>query len=145
MKYTGRHSLQLGRYSQHFSEVSIGTKNLGDYGEDKASLFLKKRGFFVIQRNFHAGRGGEIDIICRKENTIVFVEVKLRRSEIKGSPRDAITPFKAKKMLFTAKCWLNLHREFSDMSYRFDFIGISYEKDNPVIDYIENILESSEF
>ncbi len=98
-----------------------------------------------MERNFRAGRGGEIDIVCRKEETIVFVEVKLRKSFTKGNPRESVTSFKIKRMIFAAKCYLNIHREFSDMNYRFDFIGISYDKDTPKIDYIENIIESSEF
>lgn len=98
-----------------------------------------------MERNFRAGRGGEIDIVCRKNGTIVFVEVKARKSFSKGTPREAITPFKARRMLFTAKCWLNMHRECAEMNYRFDFVGISYESGKPAIDHIENILESSEF
>lgn len=83
--------------------------------------------------------------MCRKESTIVFVEVKLRKSFSKGSPREAITFFKARRMLFAAKCWLNIHREYSEMNYRFDFVGVSFEKETPKIDYIENIIDSSEF
>ena len=83
--------------------------------------------------------------MCRKDDTIIFVEVKLRKSLFKGTPRESITWFKAKRMMFAARCWLNIHREFSDMNYRFDFVGISYDKDALKIDYIENIIESSEF
>ncbi|PIP14453.1 MAG: YraN family protein [bacterium (Candidatus Stahlbacteria) CG23_combo_of_CG06-09_8_20_14_all_34_7] len=133
------------RFSTESLEEMISSKEIGNQGENKASLFLQKRGFFILQRNFHAGRGGEIDIVCRKENTIVFVEVKLRKSFRKGTPRESINSFKAKRMIFAAKCYLNMHHEFSDMNCRFDFIGISYNENTPEIDYIENILDSSEF
>ena len=55
-------------------------KNLGDKGEEIAASFLQTKKFQIIERNYRFGKIGEIDIIARKENTIIFFEVKNRNS-----------------------------------------------------------------
>jgi putative endonuclease len=63
--------------------------NTGKLGEDIAHKYLKRLGYKILMRNFRI-RGGEIDIIAIDGDTLVFVEVKTRSSDLFGSPEDAI-------------------------------------------------------
>jgi len=58
-------------------------KNMGLWGENKAVEFLKAKNYTILARNYHS-RFGEIDIIARKQNTIIFVEVKTRKNTAFG-------------------------------------------------------------
>lgn len=76
----------------------------GQKGEELAAQYLIKNGYEILERNRHFSKFSEIDIIAKHKSTLVFVEVKTRKSEILGSPFEAITPTKyshIKKGLFT--------------------------------------------
>ena len=77
----------------------------GKAGEDLAVRYLKKKGYKVLEQNYTCPVG-EIDIIARDKKTIVFVEVKTRRSMSYGSARLAITPHKQRKISMTALYYL---------------------------------------
>ena len=62
---------------------------LGKWGEDLATTYLEQKGYTIMERDWKSGRR-DIDIIARDENTIVFVEVKTRRSSVFGEPEEAI-------------------------------------------------------
>lgn len=113
---------------------------LGKTGEDKASLFLKKRGFNILERNFRKGKSGEIDIIALKENLLVFVEVRTRSTDSKGRPAETITYFKKRSIYNTALLYISMHPEYCDYDFRFDFIGVQGDE----IEYIENIIQEDE-
>lgn len=119
--------------------------NLGRFGEDEASLFLRKRGFTLLERNFTLHRSGEIDIICRKGSLILFVEVKTRRGSSKGAPEESVSEFKKRRILHTAKWWIMMHPEYSEFNFRFDLIAISADSRKPHINHIENIIEDTLF
>ena len=63
----------------------------GNAGERIAGLFLEQHGVRILERNFRSGRQGEIDLIGLDQDTLVFFEVKLRRSERCGTPEAAVT------------------------------------------------------
>src|SRR5438045_9561683 len=63
---------------------------LGARGEKMACAFLRRQGCKILYRNFRARRGGEVDIICRDGDTLVFVEVKTRTREDFGRPVEAV-------------------------------------------------------
>ncbi len=111
----------------------------GNYGEDLACIFLKRNGYKIIDRNFRI-QGGEIDIIARDKEYLVFVEVKTRWSHEYGLPSESMTPWKIKALLKTAKFYVNKIK-WGDRGYRLDFISIDYaeDKDNPNIELIQNI------
>jgi len=73
--------------------VGINTKGIGNYGEDFACQILKKLGYKILSRNFYT-RFGEIDIITKKDDEIIFVEVKTRTSRRYGLPVEAVTKIK---------------------------------------------------
>lgn len=98
---------------------------LGQTGEDLAADFLQRQGMIVIERNFRCPRG-EIDIIARDGDTIVFVEVKTRRTFALGSPLEAVTRAKLKRIRMLSGIWLRGQSGFFP-TVRIDALGIVME------------------
>lgn len=117
----------------------MSTKQTGNYGEDLACNYLKKQGYKILERNFRI-RGGEIDIVAKDGDTLVFVEVKTRFSHEFGEPADAMTYWKINALLKTAQFYI-LKSRWGDKEYRLDFISVdfSYDPQNPQIELIRNI------
>lgn len=115
------------------------TKQTGNYGEDLACEFLKKQGYKILERNYRI-RGGEIDIVCKDGETLVFVEVKTRFTHDFGLPEESMTFWKIKALLKTAKFYV-LKSKWGDKEYRLDFISVDFADDpqNPKIELIKNI------
>jgi putative endonuclease len=113
----------------------------GRKGEQSAADFLQKKGYVIIEKNFRI-RNGEIDIIAidKKENTLVFVEVKTRSSEQFGTPFEAIHYWKMKALLNAAQVYKLSHKNLPDLM-RIDAIAISINKNGEVIDieHMKNI------
>ena len=101
----------------------------GDRGERLAVRHLKKSGLKVVARNYR-NRFGEIDIIALDGQTIVFVEVKTRKSYATGSPLEAVDETKQAKIIQVAEAYLKQRRLF-EYSVRFDVIGIVWNEDEP--------------
>ena len=113
-------------------------KLLGNQGERLAAKFLRKQGFKIIARQYKT-RMGELDLIARDRDVIVFVEVKTRRSDSAGHPVEAITPAKQKKLTQLALAFLKLH-DLLEHSARFDVVTI-YWKDGektPTVEHFPN-------
>lgn len=108
-------------------------------GENLACEFLRKKGYKIIERNFRKGYG-EIDIICTKNKTLVFVEVKTRTSSVYGTPIEAISYYKLKSLIKTAEFYSHIHPEFPS-ALRIDAISVMLDhSNNPVsIEHMENI------
>lgn len=100
----------------------MNTKEIGNFGEDKACDFLEKQGMTVLKRNFYA-RCGEIDIIAKDGETIVFAEVKTRLSKEYGSPSEFVDYRKQEKIIQTALYYLGN----DDIDMRFDVIEVMYK------------------
>ena len=96
---------------------------LGRWGEDRAARHLKKLGWKVLRRNFRAPGGGEVDLVCRDRDTLVFAEVKTRRSEEMGRPLDAVDGKKQRLIRQGALYWLRL-LDMPDITFRFDVIEV---------------------
>src|SRR4030081_2292706 len=80
----------------------------GARGEKLACRFLRRHGYKILYRNFRGRRGGEIDIVCRDRDTLVFVEVKTRTREDFGRPLDAVDRDKRKRISRGGLAWLRL-------------------------------------
>jgi len=89
-------------------------------GEEIAQKFLFSKGYEILERNFHAGQLGEIDIVCRDGDEIVFVEVKMRSSDGFGDPEDAVDFRKLAKIARVAEVYLGGARS----KWRIDVVGI---------------------
>lgn len=96
---------------------------LGDIGENIASVYLKKCGYRILIRNFRFKRA-EIDIICRKDNWIVFVEVKTRSSSSFGYPEEQVSHAQASRILDAADEYAE--KERINALRRFDIISIMW-------------------
>lgn len=113
-------------------------EGLGAWGEAKAAGFLRRRGYEIIERNFSC-RAGEIDIIARKKDFIVFVEVKTRKSDDYVSAREYVTRQKQRRILDTAALWLS-RRDGEELQPRFDVIEVYAPKGkNSLLPRIEHI------
>jgi len=118
------------------------TDNLGvgQRGESIAEAYLRGQRFTILEKNYR-GKTGEIDIVAREGDTIVFVEVKARRNLAYGPPQLAVTPFKQRQISRTALTWL-AHRKRADAAARFDVIAIILpDHDVPKIEHIRNAFE----
>ncbi|OHD71599.1 MAG: YraN family protein [Spirochaetes bacterium RBG_16_49_21] len=114
------------------------SKELGESGEKCAAAFLNEKSFDILKRNFRYGRSGEIDIIAKRNNLIVFVEVKNRTSDRFGGALYSISSKKKRNLKLAAKAFLSFHPEYNrpDYTFRFDLISIT---DNTV-EWIEDIV-----
>ena len=114
-------------------------KQFGKKGESDAVRYLKKRGYRILETNYRI-KLGEIDIIARDGKTIVFVEVKARRSTRYGHPKWAITPKKKRNMSMVALYYLKSTRQIGEKA-RFDVVTISPENDAAGIEITKNAFE----
>jgi len=96
---------------------------LGARGEKLAAEFLKRNGYKILYRNFRAKRGGEVDLVCRDDDMLVFVEVKTRSGIDFGRPFEAINMAKRKLISRGALAWLQL-LDNPDILFRFDVVEI---------------------
>lgn len=110
--------------SERPSSRDITTKELGMRGEDAAANYLVRKGYRILERNWTC-RFGEADIIAvDDQNTVVFVEVKTRRTSDCGLPEEAITKEKQRRYEKIALTYLMEANWNDDVDFRFDAIGI---------------------
>ena len=114
-------------------------KLIGAQGEQLVATYLQKQGFIILARNFYI-RGGEIDLIARKKNILVFVEVKSRSTQYFNTS-EVITLSKQKKIILTAKYFLSQNTQLDDTIYRFDVALVNAF--NQKITYIPNAFTAS--
>ena len=107
-------------------------KLLGRAGEVKAAEFLKKKGVKIITTNYKTYLG-EIDIIAKDKDAIVFVEVKTRSDDTFGQPAEAVNGKKQEKYFLVAKEYLVKTKQ-TDKVCRFDVIEINNGEINHIID-----------
>src|SRR3954470_8314969 len=108
---------------------------LGKTGEDLACAELERRGYAIITRRYRR-RGGEIDIISRHGETIVFVEVKARDGHAFGAAAEAVTPFKRRRMPQRAVDTRRGHRR-PRPACRFDVVSIHFDSGRPEIEVFQ--------
>ncbi len=99
----------------------MNAKELGKEGEKLACRFLRRKGYRVRERNYCSSLG-EIDIVARDKETLVFVEVKTRRANDYGSPQESVTKDKQERMRRVALTYLK--KEGWEGDCRFDIISI---------------------
>ncbi len=112
--------------------------NIGKFGENVASKYLKDKGYKIKERNYRTFLG-EIDIICEYKGNIIFVEVKTRRSDKFGYPEEAVNLTKQRKIIKNALCYLSKYYLW-EKNCCFDviLISISNHKDIKRIKHIRN-------
>ncbi len=111
-------------------------KRIGDRGEEIALRYLLRKGYSLVERNYRT-RYGELDLILRQENTLVFVEVKLRRGKTFGDPLEAVTERKQATIRAIAEQYLaEKEPEFEEA--RFDVVGILAGRASHGVEHIED-------
>ncbi|HHT49407.1 MAG TPA: YraN family protein [Firmicutes bacterium] len=108
-------------------------RRLGNYGELLARGILKREGYLILQRKYYT-RYGEIDLIARHGDQLVFIEVKTRISKAFGSGLEAITKRKRLHLIRAAFCYLQQH-QYQDYPCRFDLITLNLDEQGKLIDY----------
>lgn len=102
-------------------------RRLGEQKEAVAAEYLEANGLKVLCRNYYYP-GGEIDIIAKDKDYLVFVEVKYRKNTAYGFPAEAVTKAKQKKLLLGARQYLYRNRLSFETPCRFDVISIEKEE-----------------
>ena len=115
---------------------------LGRAGEELATHYLRDEGLKVLYRNFRAPNGGEVDIVCRHGEVLVFVEVKTRSSLDYGRPVEAVDREKQRLISRGALGWLRLLGFPDDLLFRFDVVEvIAKEGEVPEIQRLEDVFQ----
>jgi len=101
-------------------------KETGALGEKIAQDFLKKRGYRIVETNYRCRRG-EIDIVARKKDCLVFIEVRTKRSLEFGSPEESITAAKMSRMRASAAYYRQSHERLPE-SWRIDLVAVELDE-----------------
>ena len=114
-------------------------KTFGNLGEDAAVKYLKKKRYIILERNFNV-HGGEIDIIAKKGDYVIFVEVKTRSGEEYGSGLEAVNYTKQQRIKKASQVYL---MRLGDVPARFDVVAVNGFMDGKKfkteeIEHIEN-------
>jgi putative endonuclease len=115
-------------------------KELGNTGEKLARDFLKKKGYKIRDTNFRC-REGEIDIVARKKDCLVFVEVRTKTGTAFGSPEESVTFAKKEKLITSALTYMSEHDDLPE-SWRIDFVAVELDQNGKArrIELIENAI-----
>ena len=114
------------------------TGERGRRGEKLAAKFLRQHGYKILYRNFRGRTGGEIDIVARDKDTLVFVEVKTRGSEEFGRPFETIRRDQQRRISRGALAWLRL-LDNPDILFRFDAVEVvMHDSGRPQMELIRN-------
>lgn len=112
-------------------------KETGDRGEKLAADLLIKKNYKIVEQNYRFGHG-EIDIIAKDKDVLVFVEVKTRKNLEFGPPEFAVTKNKQRQIRKIAEAYL-YEKKISDLDCRIDVVAILLKKNlPPEINHIEN-------
>jgi len=113
-------------------------RDTGILGEKLAKDFLKKRGYRIYETNYRCPEG-EVDIVARHKDSLVFIEVRSKRSLQFGSPEESITPTKMERLRAVAAHYLQTHNNLPSL-WRIDVAAVEIDqKGKPLrIEIIEN-------
>lgn len=109
----------------------------GKLGEDKACEYLSGLGYEILDRNYET-YSGEIDIVARENGTLVFAEVKTRKTKRYGRAAAAVTRGKLAHIVKAAQCYTKTHKEYSGCNMRVDVIEI-YTGKAAELNHIKNV------
>lgn len=109
----------------------------GQQSEDSACQYLQSRGMVLIKKNYRCYHG-EIDLIMRDRDDIVFVEVRSRGRADYGNALESVTPAKIRKLIRTASHFLQMQQWLNKVNSRFDIIAIHPVAGSQQLDWIKN-------
>ncbi|WP_058485542.1 YraN family protein [Defluviitalea phaphyphila] len=114
----------------------INKRSIGEWGEKLAVKFLEKQGITILEKNFRC-KIGEIDIIAKEKEYLVFIEVKYRKNLSRGYPREAVNYYKQRTISKVALWYIQKYKLW-DKPCRFDVLEILGEYPNLKITLIRN-------
>ncbi|PID85570.1 MAG: YraN family protein [Chloroflexi bacterium] len=120
--------------------MSSHRKRLGAWGESVAAHHLEAKGYKIVARNWRCSQG-EVDLIAQAAlDELVFIEVKARRGQEMGTPEEALTPAKQKKLLTLAQIYVAEHD--LDVDWRIDLVAVELDKKGKLIrcEHIPNVV-----
>lgn len=120
--------------------MTLERQALGKTGEDLAAAELERLGYAILARRYRT-RYGEIDIVARDGETIVFVEVKARANAECGTAAEAITPRKQRKLAWMAEDYLARH-DLTSVACRFDVLAIDDAFSSPRVTVYADAFEA---
>lgn len=123
-------------------------KAFGKWGENQAEIFLQKRGYEILEKNYQK-RCGEIDIVATHNQILHFIEVKTRQdssSEKYGAPEEAVDLRKQRKLAETAYYYLSERNFPEDTNWQIDVISITYspQENKAEIRHIQNAFDEND-
>ena len=116
-------------------------RSTGSEWEAVVEKHLRKAGLSTLAKNFYS-RYGEIDLVMRDGDDVVFVEVRYRKSATRGDGVDSVGATKRTKLIRTASMFLQSRRTLSNAPCRFDVVSCSGTHDAPHLDWIRNAFEA---
>jgi len=118
-------------------------KDTGILGEKLAKDFLKKLGYHILETNYRCPQG-EIDIVAKRKDWLVFIEVRAKKSLEFGSPEESITPVKKERMRATAAHYQQTHRKLPPQ-WRIDVVAIELDQSGKPsrIELVENAVSEA--
>lgn len=99
-------------------------KDIGSFGETLARDYLISKGYKILNMNFR-NKFGEIDIICKKNDLLIFCEIKSRYSNSFGSPIESITCYKQKQIIKLSELYL-ISKKYYNFNVRYDIIEVIF-------------------
>jgi putative endonuclease len=117
----------------------VNRRRTGALGERIAADYLEKQGYHIRDRNFRC-KEGEIDIIAEKDDFLIFVEVRTRRSSSMGTPEESVTAFKVERLITVAQSYIQSHQDLPPC-WRIDVVAVELTPKGKIsrIEHIENV------
>lgn len=114
------------------------TREMGKHYESLAAEFLERQGLSILEHNFNC-KLGEMDLICLdQQKTLLFIEVRFRKTQYFGGGEASINRSKQKKLINTAQIFLKMKPHLANLSCRFDVIAITITNNKPAFNWIQN-------
>jgi putative endonuclease len=132
------HSRLSGKLRTVKNETMAQRKQTGQQGEALAASYLAEQGYNIVQRNWRCPLG-ELDIVAEAGGTLIFVEVRTRRSRRFGLAEESITPTKQSRLVELAQTYLQESATL-DRSWRIDVVTVQWEAGRPKINHVENAI-----
>ena len=117
------------------------TQRTGNDAELRACQYLNEQGLELIERNFHC-RYGEIDLVMRDQQTIIFVEVRFRKADSLVDGAQSITTSKQQRIIRSASYYLQRHKFNETIPARIDVVAVTQGKDEHQFEWIQNAIEA---
>ena len=113
----------------------------GAWAEDAALAHLTGHGLAPVTRNYRC-RHGEIDLVLRAGDELVFAEVRYRRRDDFGGGAESVDARKQRRLLASAEHFLQRHRRYAHLACRFDVVGVSGEPGAPRFDWVRDAFQA---